>query len=112
MRMWNVDTRKMCRQHLLGEHVEMHMFAGCIAKGINIEGYLNGLVETGNLAKRHNELAKEMVRRGYKHNSPYPRTPKINAGFVDKCFNLLELGRRCRECKRMQRRRARKVYIS
>ena len=26
MRMWMVNPRIMCRQHLLGEHVEIHMF--------------------------------------------------------------------------------------
>jgi hypothetical protein len=70
MRMWNVKTKTMCRQHLLGEHLEMHMFAGCLNKGINIEGYLNGLVETDKLVERHRELVKEMRKRGYKHNSP------------------------------------------
>ncbi len=31
MRMWMVDTKKLCRQHLLAEHSEMHMFAGALA---------------------------------------------------------------------------------
>lgn len=102
MRMWGVDTKKMCRQHLLGEHLEMHMFAGCLNKGINIEGYLNGLVETDKLVERHRELAREMKKRGYTHSSPFPKIPKIKAGFIDKSLNLLELRRRCKECRKLQ----------
>lgn len=30
MRMWMVDPKIMCRKHLLGEHLELHMLAGCI----------------------------------------------------------------------------------
>ena len=33
MRMWLVNPALLCRQHLLGEHVEMHMFAGHILEG-------------------------------------------------------------------------------
>ena len=36
MRMWNVDPKLMCNKHLLGEHVEMHMFFGTIQKGISM----------------------------------------------------------------------------
>ena len=71
MRMWNVNARKMCRNHLLGEHVECHMFFSNIKNKKNISGYLkNGLIETHNLKKRHNILSKELLRRGYKHKSP------------------------------------------
>jgi Pyrimidine dimer DNA glycosylase len=30
MRMWLVDPRLMCSQHLLGEHVELHMLVGSL----------------------------------------------------------------------------------
>ena len=33
MRMWMVDPQIMCRQHLLGEHTEMHMFVGTLKRG-------------------------------------------------------------------------------
>ena len=32
MRMWLVPPQLMCDQHLLGEHLEMHMFIGTIRK--------------------------------------------------------------------------------
>ncbi len=52
VRMWGIDERFMCRQQLLGEHVEMHMIAGSIKRGKSIEGYtLNGLIETSRIQK-------------------------------------------------------------
>jgi hypothetical protein len=109
MRMWNVDPELLCRQHLLGEHVECHMFAGCIIRGKRIEGYIrDGLVEVHNLRQRHNILAFEMQRRGYKHASPF-EIPEALAqkGSVDKKANLKELARRCPECrKRIKARKA------
>ena len=71
MRMWLVDTQRMCRQHLLGEHVEMHMFAGSIRAGISLRGYIErGLVIVHRLRERHDALAKEIRRRGWNHKSP------------------------------------------
>ncbi len=47
MRMWNVLPEYLCRKHLLGEHVEMHMFVGTIKRGVSLNGYIkNKLVET------------------------------------------------------------------
>jgi len=71
MRMWNVNHKFLCRQHLLGEHVEMHMFVGCIKMHTNIQGYIDkGLVEVFYIKTRHDNLVKEMLSRGYKHKSP------------------------------------------
>ena len=105
MRMWNVDPKLMCRQHLLGEHLEMHMFAGCINKGKSLAGYIRGgLVETGNIRDRHFALSEEMERRGYNHKSPLFLEPQdIEEGKVDINESLMELWSRCKECKiRMQ----------
>jgi len=102
MRMWNVDPKYMCRQHLLGEHVEMHMFVGIIIKGTSLEGYIRGgLVEVHNIQKRHDELVVEMLRRGYKHHSPLPDSYKLKliAGKVDGKWNEVELTKRCLGCR-------------
>ena len=32
MRQWMVDPRLLCRKHLLGEHVENHMFIGTLKR--------------------------------------------------------------------------------
>ena len=73
MRLWMVDPRFMCRKHLLGEHVECHMFVGSILKGTSMNGYLaDGFLEIESLRSRHEELAAELVRRNYNHASPLP----------------------------------------
>lgn len=99
MRMWNIKPESMCRKHLLGEHVEMHMFVGTIKRGKSIQGYLdNQLVETGKIKKRHNALVKEMLKRGYNHNSPL-NDEFIEAGYADAEANEVELLRRCSDCR-------------
>jgi hypothetical protein len=101
MRMWNVNPEILCKQHLLGEHAEMHMFVGTIRKGISIGGYLdNGLVNPGQIKARHDRLVTEMNRRGMNHKSPIdaeplPGDPRIS---VDVNANIHELSRRCPKC--------------
>jgi hypothetical protein len=106
--MWKVDPAKMCRQHLLGEHVEMHMFVGTLSKGKNLSGYINGgLVDISYIVTRHMELAAEMFRRGYKHKSPLflPKILPLSLSFEDYDRSLIdieaneaELRRRCKNC--------------
>jgi len=73
-------VNKMCNKHLLGEHVEIHMFIGSIRKGISITGYIkNDLLEPKSIYKRHNEIAEEMKKRGFNHRSPLP---KINLSSI------------------------------
>lgn len=103
MRMWGVDPGVMCKRHLLGEHVEMHMFVGTILKGVLLEGtrYVSGgLVEVHNIKCRHDELVVEFCRRGYPsgldHRSPIDyRGPWVVAGRIDISANLKELSNRC-----------------
>ena len=69
--MWMIDPTMLCRKHLLGEHVELHMFIGTINKNKKLNGYReNGLVEVHNIKSRHAELVSEMKSRGMNHNSP------------------------------------------
>jgi hypothetical protein len=94
----------MCTKHLLGEHVEHHMFIGAINKGISVQGYIDrGFLEIPNLHARHDELVKEMERRGMKHSSPlgpilvtYKGT---HTGHINTEFSLAELVRRCKLCR-------------
>lgn len=111
MRMWNVDPKLMCRKHLLGEHVEMHMFAGTLAKGISIKGYVDGgLVEVENIRRRHDQLAAEMKARGFKHASPLREDcPLFCEGHVDSEANMIELARRCPECAEIIRKSGRSL---
>jgi hypothetical protein len=105
MRMWMVNTKILCNRHLLGEHVETHMFVGTLKRKISITGYLvNNLFEPRSLFTRHNQLSLEMIDRGMVHKSalevPYwsylssiQLHTKINA---DK--SLQDLLSRCPEC--------------
>ena len=55
-----IDPIMLCNKHLLGEHVELHMFVGTINKGKKLDGYKkNGLVEVHNIRSRHKELVGE-----------------------------------------------------
>lgn len=77
MRVWDLAPRLLCRQHLLGEHRELHAIWNVIAHGR--KGYSRhpetrrwvGKLKA--LAKRHEALVAEMTRRGYVHASPLPR---------------------------------------
>jgi hypothetical protein len=97
--MWDIPPAMLCRKHLLGEHVEMHMFAGSIEKGKNIDGYIcRGLVQTDKIAKRHDILAAEMTLRGMKHASPLKQPIVESRGKVDPNESYYTLGKRCKEC--------------
>ena len=73
-RIWNLPCRELDRQHLLGEHSELHMLWGSITLGRR--GWANhpetkrwrGRLKA--LYKRHEEQVAEMLARGYNHNSP------------------------------------------
>jgi hypothetical protein len=101
MRMWMVNPKVLCDQHLLGEHLETHMFYGTIKKGISIDGYVEkGLVEVHNIKRRHDELAKEMRRRVMNHKSPMKEENWEKRGKVNTERNLRVLSNRCKQCKR------------
>ena len=104
MRMWLVDPRLMCSQHLLGEHVELHMLVGSLNRNKNIDGFLrDGLVELRSIRRRHAELVEEMIHRGFRHQSPLPDFRSRRAGQVDAATNLKELARRCVDCRALIR---------
>lgn len=101
--MWGVDPKVMCRKHLLGEHVEMHMMIGTLQKKRSIQGFIdNDLMEVHNVRRRHDELVKEMKRRGMNHNSPLPEYKLFKAGKINIEQNLKDLARRCKDCAKMQ----------
>ena len=77
MRIWDVDPALLCRQHLLGEHRELHGLWNILVHGKT--GYSRH-PETrrweGKLAAlyaRHEALVEEMAKRGYVHQSPLDR---------------------------------------
>jgi len=97
-----VDPRCMCRQHLLGEHVELHMFVGTINKNKKLNGFVkNGLVEVKSIKKRHADLVAEMERRGMSHKSPLPEFEEFDLGVVDAEVSRKELIKRCERCRKL-----------
>ena len=103
MRMWMVPPEVMCRKHLLGEHVEIHMMVGSLRRGRSIAGHLERKqLEPCAAQQRHSALAAELRRRGYRHVSPLPGhgqlTAMQRAVKVDAAWSLIELRRRCAEC--------------
>jgi hypothetical protein len=96
----------MCKNHLLGEHKEIHQLIGSIKKRHKLDGFVrNNLIEIKSIHNRHFELVKEMSNRGYTHSSPltdynldYLATEIINYR-VDKNKSLVDLLNRCESCK-------------
>ena len=74
MRIWDIQPRRLCRAHLLGEHCELHALWSILTQGKR--GYANhpetkrweGKLKA--LYGRHDKLVEEMLERGYRHNSP------------------------------------------
>jgi hypothetical protein len=113
MRMWMVNPRILCRQHLLGEHAEIHMFIGTINRGKSVKGYLeNGLLEVHNLYNRHEELVKEMKQRKYNHHSEVNKKWKSveKVGIINREKNLNELVNRCSKCEKRYAKFARTQF--
>jgi hypothetical protein len=89
----------LCDKHLLGEHVEMHMFVGTINKKVSIYGYIKGgLVEVHNIVNRHSEIVSEMDKRGMCHMSLLAEFESWHAGDVNVAANIVELKSRCKQC--------------
>jgi hypothetical protein len=74
MRIWDLPPENLCRNHLLGEHRELHAIWAILTEGK--KGYANhpetlrwrGKLKA--LFQRHEAQVKEMARRGYRHLSP------------------------------------------
>ena len=103
MRMWMIDPKLMCKDHLLGEHNEIHKAVGNLKhSGI----WANNLIRTGylepqNFKQRHDKIVKEMLRRGYQHNSPLQLNGvKLLNGKVDIDKSFSDLINRCGSCRK------------
>lgn len=74
MRIWDLPPRKLCRQHLLGEHRELHAVWSVIVNGkAGYSRHPETLRWRGRLRAlylRHQLLAEEMARRGYNERTP------------------------------------------
>jgi len=110
MRMWMVPVAYMCNQHLLGEHVEIHMLIGSLVRQKSITGFIaNNCLQPKAAKIRHDRIAKEMQIRGMNHNSPlifkssylsYLPNHEINYK-VDSKASLKDLVGRCPNCRKL-----------
>jgi hypothetical protein len=73
MRIWDIEPSKLCRNHLLGEHRELHAIWAILTK--NKRGYsrhpetLRWKGKLRALYLRHQLLVREFKRRSYSHKS-------------------------------------------
>jgi len=83
MRIWDIPAGKLCRNHLLGEHRELHAIWSVIIK--RKKGYSRHpetLRWKGKLAAlylRHSMLVDEMSARGYRHQSALSKKYAVGA---------------------------------
>ncbi|HEX6559239.1 MAG TPA: pyrimidine dimer DNA glycosylase/endonuclease V [Longimicrobiales bacterium] len=99
MRIWDVDPGLLCRQHLLGEHRELHGLWNILV--YNKTGYSRHpetkrwVGKLPALFKRHDALVEEMQRRGYAHRTPLDRSlvsgREIQDTFLDTPERQLEI---------------------
>ncbi len=102
MRVWDIEPWRLCRSHLLGEHREVHAIWSILTKGK--KGYSrhpetlrwNGRLKA--LYLRHEKLAAEMKKRGYRHMSPLERRlargKAVQSAYVDSPVKQLAILKR------------------
>jgi hypothetical protein len=99
MRIWDIDPKHLCRNHLLGEHNELHAIWNIITQGR--KGYSHH-PETGRWKGRlralydvHQKIVQEMESRGYRHHSPLDKTLatgiQVQKVFVDSIERQMEI---------------------
>jgi hypothetical protein len=94
MRIWDIPPEKMCRQHLLGEHRELHALWSIITN--NKKAYAHhpetmrwrGKLKA--LYLRHEALVDEMTKRGYKHHTPLNPALATGKAFQDELVDSYE----------------------
>ena len=91
MRIWDIPPKKLCRNHLLGEHRELHaMWVIITEKKKGYSMHPETIRWKGKLKAmylRHEDLVNEMISRGYSHKSPLDKRKasgkSIQNDFVD-----------------------------
>jgi hypothetical protein len=99
VRIWDVPPHVLCRQHLLGEHRELHALWTILSQDkIGYSRHPETLRWKGKLAAlylRHDALVLEMTARGYQHHSPLDASlalgERIQTDFVDSIAAQREL---------------------
>jgi len=99
-----IEPCLLCRQHLLGEHFEIHKAVGNLKHSKTWANSLasKGFLEPQNFIKRHKAIITEMKRRGFNHQSPLEvRGIKLPKGKVDTKKSVNDLRKRCKKCRKL-----------
>ncbi len=94
MRIWDVSPSILCRQHLLGEHRELHALWTILTT--HRKGYMNhpetkrwvGKLKA--LYLRHDRLVEEMKLRGYNHHTPLDVKLAVGSATQDVFLHSIE----------------------
>ncbi len=108
MRIWDINPEKLCRNHLLGEHRELHAIWSILTK--SKRGYskhpetLRWKGKLKALYIRHEKLSREIKKRGYTHKSSLDKKLASGSGvqkeFLQSCSKQkLILKRKGCDCK-------------
>jgi hypothetical protein len=94
MRIWDIPPEKLCQSHLLGEHSEQHAIWSVLTQNkkgfshhpetIRWKGKLRALY------LRHQEVVKEMRKRGMKHNSPMDKSLAKGFDYQDEYVDSID----------------------
>jgi hypothetical protein len=105
MRMWMVDTKILCKQHLMGEYREHFAIAGLMRLKRRFDGYIrNNLVEPTAITNRFKSIREEMLSRGYEPKKEFispdiSYLPEEHRNYkVNVQSSLDDLLGRCPEC--------------
>jgi hypothetical protein len=104
--MWMINPELLCNKHLLGEHGEIHKHRHNFVKKHKISGRIFPIVqiEPSSMKYRHDQLAREMVKRGMNHKSDYVQPDISHLPFseryaeVNTYKSLVDLEKRCPDC--------------
>jgi hypothetical protein len=94
MRIWDREPKRLCRNHLLGEHRELHAIGNILT--MNKKGYsrhpevLRWKGKLKALFLRHEGLVREMTERGYRHQSPLNAKRATGVDTQDICVDSYE----------------------
>jgi len=99
MRIWDIPVKKLCRNHLLGEHLELHAIWSILTK--NKKGYcrhpetLRWKGKLKALYLRHQAQVKEISARGWQHRSDLDiklaKGKKFQHAFIDSPSNQIKI---------------------
>ncbi len=94
MKIWDVSPMYLCRQHLLGEHRELHATWTVLTQGkkrySNHPEVKRWVGKLKALYTRHDALVEEMTYRDYNHKTPLDSYLATGENIQNKFINSLE----------------------